>query len=105
MQVMTVDITTHQPPLAELLKLLDESDEIVLAAAGHQVARLVPAATPPKRIAGLQQGQGWVSEDFDDPLLDNASLSPRVMGLHEGQGWMSDDFDDPLPDEFWSGRM
>ncbi|MDQ3457890.1 MAG: DUF2281 domain-containing protein [Deinococcota bacterium] len=28
----------------------------------------------------------------------------RVAGLHEGQGWMSDDFDTPLPDAFWLGR-
>jgi hypothetical protein len=27
----------------------------------------------------------------------------RVAGLHEGQIWMSDDFNDPLPDEFWLG--
>ena len=28
----------------------------------------------------------------------------RVAGLHEGQVWMSDDFDDPLPDSFWLGE-
>jgi hypothetical protein len=28
----------------------------------------------------------------------------RVMGLNEGQIWMSDDFNDPLPDEFWMGE-
>lgn len=28
-------------------------------------------------------------------------VSGRVIGLHPGEGWMSDDFDDPLPDEFW----
>lgn len=27
----------------------------------------------------------------------------RVAGLHEGQIWMSDDFKEPLPDEFWLG--
>lgn len=27
----------------------------------------------------------------------------RVAGLHDGQIWMSDDFNDPLPDEFWLG--
>jgi hypothetical protein len=27
----------------------------------------------------------------------------RVAGLHEGQIWMSDDFNEPLPDEFWLG--
>ena len=29
--------------------------------------------------------------------------SQRVAGLHEGQIWMSDDFNEPLPDEFWLG--
>ena len=68
MQVKNIDITTHQPPLAELLKLLEDGSEIILAAAGRQVARLLPANTPPKRIAGLHEGQGWVSDDFDAPL-------------------------------------
>ncbi|NUN64836.1 DUF2281 domain-containing protein [Pseudanabaena biceps] len=27
----------------------------------------------------------------------------RVAGLHEGQIWMSDDFNESLPDEFWLG--
>jgi Protein of unknown function (DUF2281) len=28
----------------------------------------------------------------------------RIAGLHEGQIWMSDDFNDSLPDEFWLGE-
>lgn len=28
----------------------------------------------------------------------------RVFGMHEGQGWISDDFNDELPDEFWFGE-
>ncbi|HIK51463.1 MAG TPA: DUF2281 domain-containing protein [Oscillatoriales cyanobacterium M59_W2019_021] len=28
----------------------------------------------------------------------------RVLGLHQGMGWMSDDFNDPLPDGFWLGE-
>ena len=28
----------------------------------------------------------------------------RIFGLHEGQGWMSEDFNQPLPDEFWMGE-
>jgi hypothetical protein len=27
----------------------------------------------------------------------------RIAGLHEGQVWISDDFNDSLPDEFWFG--
>ena len=28
----------------------------------------------------------------------------RIAGLHDGQGWISDDFNDELPDEFWFGE-
>jgi hypothetical protein len=28
----------------------------------------------------------------------------RIFGLYEGQGWMSEDFNEPLPDEFWMGE-
>jgi hypothetical protein len=28
----------------------------------------------------------------------------RVLGLNQGEIWMSEDFNDPLPDEFWIGE-
>lgn len=28
----------------------------------------------------------------------------RVAGLHQGQGWISDDFNDYLGDDFWYGE-
>ncbi len=28
----------------------------------------------------------------------------RVFGMHQGQGWISDDFNDELGDEFWFGE-
>ena len=28
----------------------------------------------------------------------------RIAGLHQGQGWISDDFDAELGDEFWFGE-
>lgn len=38
--------------------------------------------------------------------LDNseAAMQPRIAGLNAGMIWTSDDFDDPLPDEFWLGE-
>jgi len=30
--------------------------------------------------------------------------SPRVAGLNRGQIWISEDFDAPLPDAFWLGE-
>ncbi|KAF3888117.1 MULTISPECIES: type II toxin-antitoxin system VapB family antitoxin [Nostocales] len=32
------------------------------------------------------------------------SSQKRVLGLNQGEIWMSDDFNDPLPDEFWLGE-
>ncbi len=28
----------------------------------------------------------------------------RIAGLHDGEGWISDDFNDYLGDEFWFGE-
>ena len=78
MQVKTVEISQLPPSVAELLSLLTDSDEIVLAAEGKAIARLLPVS---------------------------GELPPRIAGLHEGQGWMSDGFNAPLPDEFWGGRV
>ncbi|WP_375495473.1 DUF2281 domain-containing protein [uncultured Nostoc sp.] len=35
------------------------------------------------------------------PLQPNQQ---RVLGLNQGEIWMSEDFNDPLPDEFWMGE-
>ena len=44
-----------------------------------------------------------ISADPKQPNPEN--IHRRVLGLHEGQGWISEDFDDELPDEFWGGRV
>ena len=28
----------------------------------------------------------------------------RVLGLNQGEIWMSEDFNEPLPDEIWTGE-
>jgi len=32
-------------------------------------------------------------------------VQKRVLGLNRGDIWSSDDFNDPLPDEFWTGEQ
>jgi antitoxin (DNA-binding transcriptional repressor) of toxin-antitoxin stability system len=81
MNIRTIDITQTLPPLDELLTLVANGHEVVLEEAGRPVARLLPAAA------------------------QRDTTTPRLAGLHEGQGWMSDDFDAPLPDEFRDGRV
>ncbi len=78
MTTQTVTIEDAQARLEELLNLAQAGTEIIIAHGGQPVARLVAIAEPkPKR---------------------------RIAGLDRGKIWMSDDFDAPLPDEFWTGE-
>lgn len=46
---------------------------------------------------------GWIKPERKRKRKQKEQGFKRKTGLHEGQGWMSDDFDEPLPDEFWLG--
>ena len=66
-------IDVHEAPLhwQELLRLVLAGNEILLIQGQKPVMRLVPVQNEsPQRIAGLHQGMGWVSDDFDEPLPD-----------------------------------
>jgi antitoxin (DNA-binding transcriptional repressor) of toxin-antitoxin stability system len=76
MLTKTVDVSEAQKRLTELLSLVLEGTEVILAEGNTAIARLVPIASPTR---------------------------PRVPGLHSGAIWVSYDFDEPLPDEFWTG--
>ena len=78
MLTKTISIRDAQSNLREWVKRALKGDEIIIADADQPLVRLVPV------FRGDQ---------------------PRVAGLNEGQIWTSDDFDQPLPDEFWSGSQ
>lgn len=60
--------------------------------------------TAQRRVADLNKGEIWVSDDLHELSVPVASPGrKRVMGLHRGVAWVSEDFDEPLPDEFWLG--
>jgi hypothetical protein len=44
------------------------------------------------------------SQQRTESLTPSLSEQPRIAGLHEGQVWISDDFNEPLPDDFWLGE-
>ncbi len=47
----------------------------------------------------------FLAQKYNQPQETQEKIKkPRVAGLHEGMGWMSDDFNEPLPDEFWLGE-
>ena len=78
MLTKTISIRDAQANLREWVKRALQGDEIIIADADQPLVRLVPI------VRGDQ---------------------PRVAGLNQGQIWTSDDFDQPLPDEFWTGSQ
>jgi antitoxin (DNA-binding transcriptional repressor) of toxin-antitoxin stability system len=76
MLTKTVDVSEAQTRLKELLSLVLEGAEIVLTEDSTPIACFVPIASP---------------------------TTPRIAGLHPGAICISDDFDEPLLEEFWTG--
>ena len=74
MLTRNVNIRNPKISLAELVKLVLQGEDVLLTDNHEPLARLVPATS------------------FDQP---------RVAGLNAGDIWVSDDFDRPLPDAFW----
>ena len=72
----TVDVEEAKERLPELVSLALEGNEVIISEGDRPVARLVPFSEKGTR---------------------------RVADLNKGEIWVSDDFDEPLPDEFWAG--
>jgi len=71
MSTQTVNINKFEKQLAELLAIVEQGDEIVIARNGKPIAHLASVTRPKKkRIAGLNRGTIWTSEDFAAPLPD-----------------------------------
>lgn len=68
----TVSIDEAQDKLPDLLAQALAGNEVIITEHGTPVARLVPvlAHSKKKRVAGLNRGTIWMSEDFDEPLRD-----------------------------------
>jgi prevent-host-death family protein len=66
--VNVYDAKTH---FSRLLRRVRAGEEIVIAAAGRPVARLVPIAPDSgPRVLGGDEGEVWIAEDFNAPLPD-----------------------------------
>ncbi|HKQ08233.1 MAG TPA: toxin-antitoxin (TA) system antitoxin [Blastocatellia bacterium] len=78
MSSKTVDIHDEKATLSELVSLALEGNEIILTEDDRPLARLIPISE---------------SKQF------------RTPGLNRGEIWTSEDFDDPLPEAFWTGAV
>jgi len=68
----TVNIHEAKTHFSKLLQRVAAGEEIVIAKAGHPVARLVPLEKNlQKRVPGSAEGQIWISPDFNAPLPDD----------------------------------
>jgi antitoxin (DNA-binding transcriptional repressor) of toxin-antitoxin stability system len=72
----TVDIDKAKTQLPELLSLALKGDEVIITEHDKPRAKIVPV-----------------------PMSNDT----RIAGLNKGKIWVSDDFDEPLPDQFWTG--
>ena len=68
---MIVNIHDAKTHFSRLLVKVGEGEEVIIAKAGHPVARLVAIAEKPKaRFPGSAKDRIVVSGDFDAPLPD-----------------------------------
>jgi prevent-host-death family protein len=75
-----VNIYEAKTQLSKLVDLAAEGTDIVIARAGKPVARLTTLKQQKRKLVpGLLQGQGWIADDFNDPLPDD------LQALFEGR--------------------
>jgi prevent-host-death family protein len=79
MSVRQVNVHEAKTHLSRLLSEVEAGDEVVVARAGHPVARLVPykSARQPRQL-GLWRGRVRVSQDFDE-------LPPELASAFAGE--------------------
>jgi hypothetical protein len=64
MVLKKIDLETTHLTLEELLAKLDINTEVLLTKGVARVAQAGSAVMTRKRILGLHEGKGWISDDF-----------------------------------------
>jgi prevent-host-death family protein len=71
METMTISVREATSRLAELVQRALDGDEVIIADNGNPLVRLTPIEAPPQRIPGLNRGEVWMSDDFNEPLPED----------------------------------
>jgi prevent-host-death family protein len=67
--VTTVNVHEAKTHFSKLLARAMAGERIIIAKAGTPVAELGPISErPAQRVLGRNEGKGWISPTFDDPL-------------------------------------
>ncbi len=80
-----VNIHEAKTNLSKLLEKAMNGEEVVIAKAGKPMVRLVPVEPENKDWFGMDEGKGWISDDFDE-------LPHDIMAAFYGE----DDDENPL---------
>lgn len=65
------------------------------------VARLL---SPAEKLEVIQALSHELQQQYaHTTAVSSPTAAQRIAGLDKGTFWMSEDFDDELPDEFWLG--
>lgn len=70
-----VNLHEAKTTLSQLVERAERGEEVVLARAGHPVARIVAIGGRGRRRLGQWKGRVRMADDFDAPLSD-ASFAP-----------------------------
>jgi prevent-host-death family protein len=67
--MQSVNIYEAKTKLSKLVDLASSGTDVLIARAGKPVARLTTLKEEKRPIVfGLLEGEGWIADDFDDPL-------------------------------------
>jgi prevent-host-death family protein len=76
-----INVHAAKTNLSQLLARVEAGEEVVLARAGHPVARLIPfRPVGAKRRFGGWHGRTWIAQDFDAPLPESIDTAFRGEG-------------------------
>lgn len=76
-----VNVLEAKTQLSRLLDRAEAGEDVIIARAGHPVARLVAireGAPLAPRSLGMLVGTGWIGDDFDAPLDEDFLIAPGV---------------------------
>ncbi len=66
----SVNVHEAKTHFSKLLEQVQQGEEIVIAKAGHPIAKLTPYTSVKRIIAppGSMEGEAWIATGFDQPL-------------------------------------
>ena len=74
-----VNVLEAKTQLSRLLDRAEAGEEVIIARAGQPVVRLVPCGSASRglpRVLGALVGQGWIADNFDEPLEEDFLVTP-----------------------------